>query len=195
MLIDFVYCAFRAYPQPLGQTMLLLSLCAVLLVHALRSYILMWQALSKVRRSLTATRPSERSSRLRRSIYELIACVALLPRIFGIPSMSRVRVDRKIPFSSEHRRLTLDVHFQEPQSSDEKRPIFVYVHGGAWRRGTSQTSPPLVDYLAARGWVVFSVQVSGPCLFFTFFELTVVANTDNSIVLSLRTRFRNKWST
>jgi acetyl esterase/lipase len=55
-------------------------------------------------------------------------------------------------------RLRLDVHRARAHRGPVPKPIFVYVHGGAWMIGHRRKQGlPLLQHLAARGWVCFSV--------------------------------------
>ena len=129
---------------------------------------------SSLQRVVVATRRSHRlalTQRMRIDFAHLMHCYLL-------------STERNIPFSNAHRRLTLDVHWI-PQSGDEpKRPVLLHVHGGGWSTGNSQMSPPLVDYLAARGWIVFSVQVEFLFSFFSLFSFTIVLLCFSFLLLS-----------
>lgn len=62
-----------------------------------------------------------------------------------------------LPFHGEGRAvLRLDVHRTEGPAS--RRPVLIYVHGGAWVIGQRQYQGlPLMQHLASRGWVCFSI--------------------------------------
>lgn len=62
-----------------------------------------------------------------------------------------------LPFHQEGRAvLRLDVHRTDDPPSG--RPVLVYVHGGGWIIGQRQYQGlPLMQHLASRGWVCFSV--------------------------------------
>src|SRR3546814_8812667 len=60
---------------------------------------------------------------------------------------------RNIPFAPYGRRGMLDVYTSEvtPESG---APVLLQVHGGAWTIGTKdQQGIPLMQHLAAKGWV------------------------------------------
>jgi acetyl esterase/lipase len=55
------------------------------------------------------------------------------------------------------RRLKLDVYLPD-EPSDGLRPAVIQVHGGAWVIGTRREQAiPLLNHLAANGWVAFSI--------------------------------------
>ncbi len=68
-----------------------------------------------------------------------------------------VRVTRDLCFWQQGRaRLTLDV--RAPREAPVRAPTLVYVHGGGWVLGQRRyQGVPLMDHLAALGWVCFSV--------------------------------------
>lgn len=66
----------------------------------------------------------------------------------------RVRVERDIPYADEAgRRHTLDIY--RPADHDPDRaPVLLWVHGGGWVVGNKrQQGQPLLNHMAARGWV------------------------------------------
>jgi acetyl esterase/lipase len=65
----------------------------------------------------------------------------------------RVRVTRDIPYASEAgRRNQLDVY--SPRVAVHEAPVLLQVHGGGWVIGNKREQAlPLMNYLAARGWV------------------------------------------
>ncbi len=69
----------------------------------------------------------------------------------------RVVRDFNVDFHREGKtRLRLDVH--RPRAAGVRGPTLVYVHGGGWVIGhRDRQGLPLMQYLAARGWVGFSV--------------------------------------
>jgi acetyl esterase/lipase len=74
----------------------------------------------------------------------------LLPFLLRDP---RVQVTRDIPYAPEAgRRGQLDVHV--PRAGSRSAPVLLQVHGGAWVMGDKrQQGLPLMNHLAARGWV------------------------------------------
>src|SRR5690348_12184364 len=62
-----------------------------------------------------------------------------------------------------YRPLLLDVYRQAAGGSGHPRPLVVYIHGGGWRHGDSRTTgaftnfPRVLASLAARGYVVASI--------------------------------------
>jgi acetyl esterase/lipase len=74
----------------------------------------------------------------------------LLPFLLRDP---RVRVTRDIPYAPEAgRRGQLDVYV--PRAGAQNAPLLLQVHGGAWVIGDKrQQGLPLMNHLAARGWV------------------------------------------
>src|SRR5262249_31206749 len=68
---------------------------------------------------------------------------------------SRVVCTRRVLFHGE---LELDVHCARNRDASKKAPTLVYVHGGGWVIGQRRYQGlPLMQHLAARGWVCFSV--------------------------------------
>ncbi|WP_134739010.1 alpha/beta hydrolase [Nocardioides sp. 503] len=70
---------------------------------------------------------------------------------------AQVRVERDIAYNDHGRRGRLDVY--SPASSPvEGAPVLLQVHGGAWTIGTKeQQGIPLMQHLAAKGWVCVAV--------------------------------------
>ncbi|GAA5156774.1 alpha/beta hydrolase [Nocardioides marinquilinus] len=68
-----------------------------------------------------------------------------------------VRVERDIAYADHGRRGLLDVYRPADGVAgfpDGKAPVLLQVHGGAWTMGTKdQQGIPLMQHLAARGWV------------------------------------------
>ena len=69
-----------------------------------------------------------------------------------------VQVVRNIQYSTIDPRLVVDIYFRPMKHSRAPRPVLLYVHGGAWVQGSKLYTPPLVTYLAARGFVCASAQ-------------------------------------
>lgn len=70
-----------------------------------------------------------------------------------------VRRERNVVFHrEEHRILRLDVYRARSDTGDEGKPAVVQVHGGGWILGSRQEQGiPLLNHLAANGWVGFNV--------------------------------------
>jgi acetyl esterase/lipase len=69
-----------------------------------------------------------------------------------------VRVDKDIPYAPEHgRRGLLDIY--RPADGDlSGAPVLLQVHGGGWSYGTKESQGvPLMQHLAAKGWVCVSI--------------------------------------
>jgi acetyl esterase/lipase len=68
-----------------------------------------------------------------------------------------VRRVRNVAFH-EHDGVRLELDVVTPRETPKGAPTFVYVHGGGWVIGQRQYQGlPLMQHLAARGWVCFSV--------------------------------------
>ncbi len=78
----------------------------------------------------------------------------VLPLMSGA---SRRRVTRNVPYlEGRGWRNTLDVY--QPLEDGSRRPVIVQIHGGGWVTGTKNDQAiPLLNHLAATGWVGFSV--------------------------------------
>jgi acetyl esterase/lipase len=69
---------------------------------------------------------------------------------------SAIRVDRNVSYGEAGGRNTLDVY--RPAEDVEDAPVLLQVHGGAWMVGTKdQQGIPLMQHLAARGWVCVAI--------------------------------------
>ncbi|PRP84760.1 esterase LipO [Planoprotostelium fungivorum] len=62
----------------------------------------------------------------------------------------------EVPKKDRHM-LTLDVITPSSCSSNSRRPVFVFVHGGAWYMGSKRNPYPLLRSIAQEGWIVVSV--------------------------------------
>ncbi len=83
--------------------------------------------------------------------------VPLLAKVFPLVTRRRgVRVRRNITFARvAGRRLRLDVY--QPKAPGERRPAILQIHGGAWVLGDKREQGiPLLQHLAANGWVGFN---------------------------------------
>lgn len=103
-----------------------------------------------------------RATRLPRLARELFRLLVVAPHLFHDDVVS---IERDVRYADYDDRLVLDVYRRRRSSSSSssstssnKRPIVLYVHGGAWIHGTKAHSPPMLSYLAARGFVCFSAQ-------------------------------------
>ena len=69
-----------------------------------------------------------------------------------------VEVERGIVFhSEERRRVRLDI-YRSREGSGERLPAVIQVHGGGWILGSrSEQGIPLLNHLAANGWIGFNV--------------------------------------
>lgn len=68
-----------------------------------------------------------------------------------------VEVHRDVPFAPYGKRGLLDV-FTSTTTPASGAPVLLHVHGGAWTIGTKeQQGQPLMEHLAAKGWVCVSV--------------------------------------
>jgi acetyl esterase/lipase len=134
----------------LGQLFVtLLALAAIALAR------LAWQALAsarRVREALAELEPpeDERRSRFPTS-HLLVPPLMLWPR--------GVRRLRGVEYARHGRKsLRLDVYMPAEPPADELRPAIVQVHGGGWIAGTRhEQGIPLLNHLAAHGWVGFNV--------------------------------------
>lgn len=79
---------------------------------------------------------------------------AVVPTINGA---SRRRVTRNVAYMEDRgRRNALDVY--RPLTDEAKLPVIVQVHGGGWVLGSkNDQGVPLLNHLAASGWVGYSV--------------------------------------
>ena len=74
--------------------------------------------------------------------------------LFGV-SAGDVLVDEHVYDVVDGENLTLDLY--RPTSGFGSRPVVVVIHGGGWTNGTKREFPQLSRYLAARGYVVASI--------------------------------------
>ncbi|KAF9200835.1 hypothetical protein BGZ49_008929 [Haplosporangium sp. Z 27] len=54
-------------------------------------------------------------------------------------------------------KMALDVFRPNSVEGGDDRPVFVYIHGGAWTKGDKWLTGPIVEELIARKWVVVSI--------------------------------------
>ena len=74
--------------------------------------------------------------------------------LFGV-SAGEVLVDEHVYDVVDGENLTLDLY--RPMFGVESRPVVMVIHGGGWTDGTKREFPQLNQYLAARGYVVASI--------------------------------------
>lgn len=68
-----------------------------------------------------------------------------------------IRVERNIPFADYGRRGMLDI-YRPAEGQLDKAPVLLQVHGGGWTIGTKeQQGIPLMQHLAAKGWVCVAI--------------------------------------
>jgi acetyl esterase/lipase len=127
---------------------------AALGLWALRLAALAWQSLTSARAVREALADLEPPDDEERSDFPLSHL--LLPPLMLWPR--GVRHHRGVEFAREgDRPLLLDVY--EPRAPWlQSRPAIVQVHGGGWIVGTrSEQGIPLLNHLAAHGWVGFNI--------------------------------------
>ncbi len=74
--------------------------------------------------------------------------------LFGV-SAGDVLVDEHVYDVVDGENLTLDLY--RPTSGVESQPVVMIIHGGGWTDGTKREFPQLSRYLAARGYIVASI--------------------------------------
>ena len=80
--------------------------------------------------------------------------IVLSDLFFGVPT-GEVLVDEHVYAVSGGEKLTLDLY--RPMVGLEPRPVVIVIHGGGWIAGTKREFPKLNRYLAARGYIVASI--------------------------------------
>ncbi len=146
-MLSLRWSAFGALASTLGIVVLALFVAAELMMLWLT-----WRAFGSargVRESLADLEPGGSSFPASHLLFP--------PLMFFARS---VRVQRGVVFATRDRkRLRLDVY--EPRDeppSDGLRPAVIQVHGGGWIVGTrSEQGIPLLNHLAAHGWVGFNI--------------------------------------
>ena len=70
-----------------------------------------------------------------------------------------VTVHRNLEYAPHGKRGMLDIYLPaDPEARVEKAPVLLQVHGGGWTIGTKdQQGIPLMQYLAAKGWVCVAI--------------------------------------
>ena len=74
--------------------------------------------------------------------------------LFGV-SADDVLVEEHVYDVVDGENLALDLY--QPTSGFESRPVVMVIHGGGWTDGTKREFPQLSRYLAARGYIVASI--------------------------------------
>ncbi len=73
----------------------------------------------------------------------------------GVRRITDVAYGASLP-GDKGRRNLLDIYL--PEASGERRPVLLQIHGGAWIIGDKREQAlPLMNHLASRGWVCFSI--------------------------------------
>ena len=80
--------------------------------------------------------------------------VVVYDLLFGV-SAGEVLVDEHVYDVVDGQNLTLDLY--RPTFGVESRPVVIVIHGGGWTDGTKREFPQLSRYLAARGYIVASI--------------------------------------
>lgn len=128
-----------------------LAIAAVLLLIEARFAWEAWRSGRVIERELREEIPGEPpDSRFPRSHLWLPALTLVAP------SVAR---ERGVVFHREEGRiLRLDVYRARSTARTEERPAVIQVHGGGWILGSRQEQGiPLLNHLAANGWVGFNV--------------------------------------
>ncbi len=69
-----------------------------------------------------------------------------------------VRVEKNIAYNDHGRRGMLDIYLPADGVPDGGAPVLLQVHGGGWTIGTKdQQGLPLMQHLAAKGWVCVAI--------------------------------------
>jgi acetyl esterase/lipase len=126
---------------------------------------LSWSGLVvSIRRSLRARRAVEGALREVLDPIDHEAFVASAPRLdwrqILLPIPVRHRGVERVPGVVYHQsgRLRLRLDVWRPRGGATGAPTLLYVHGGAWILGDRSTQGlPLMQHLAARGWVCFGI--------------------------------------
>ncbi len=126
-----------------------LAVIAALTLVELHFAFLAWRSAAAVREALADFPPEPDRLRFPRS-HLLLPALMLRSR--------RVRVERGIVYHREpRRRVRLDV-YRPAVASEEPRPAVIQVHGGGWILGSRlEQGIPLLNHLAANGWIGFNV--------------------------------------
>ena len=98
-------------------------------------------------------------------IFCLLAACGESPVIAADVPPAGTRVDRDVVYESvSGRELRLDLY--RPAESEERLPLVIWVHGGAWRSGSKDGANPAM-HLVERGYAVASVEyrLSGEAIF------------------------------
>ncbi|TNE48042.1 MAG: alpha/beta hydrolase [Deltaproteobacteria bacterium] len=77
------------------------------------------------------------------------------PLVLTFPGID---VTSAIPYSDEHPRLKLDIYRPKGTTENDRLPVLLQVHGGAWIVGKrSEQARPLMRLLAKKGWLCVSI--------------------------------------
>ena len=142
--------AFGLADGPVG-TIVVAVLCLLVLVESRFAY-LAWTTSRAIERELEEEIPGEApESRFPKS-HQWIPLLMLTAR--------SVKVERGVVFhSEERRRVRLDIYRHRAGVPEGKRlPAVIQVHGGGWILGSrSEQGIPLLNHMAANGWIGFNV--------------------------------------
>jgi acetyl esterase/lipase len=138
-------------------TIALTAVCVALLSLYVHAYVQMQRRIAHALKAAGIVAHVHAVEHHKRDMLrDFVHHVLLLPALFTrLPGRGIVVVERDIRFHHDHERLTLDV-FTAP--SRHRRPILLFFHGGSWRGGSKAMAPPLLHYLALRGWCCVSAQ-------------------------------------
>lgn len=75
------------------------------------------------------------------------------------PNIS-ITSDLNIQYKENDRDALLDVHYPANTKKDEKLPVIVWTHGGAWLSGDKANNTPYYKLLAAEGFTVIALNYS-----------------------------------
>jgi acetyl esterase/lipase len=80
-------------------------------------------------------------------------------RVFrSLRGRRRYRTLKDIPYGGLGRRNHLDIWRRKDLSPDERAPVLVQIHGGAWVMGSKDAQAlPLMSHLSERGWVCAAI--------------------------------------
>jgi acetyl esterase/lipase len=131
--------------------LVVLALLGIDLLYELRLAWASWRSASAIERELERVPGEPAASRFPKS-HLFLPFLMLAPR--------GVRKERGVVYHRDGRlRLRLDVYRPAGSPADhEPRPAVVQVHGGGWIAGSRlEQGIPLLNHLAANGWVGFNI--------------------------------------
>eukprot|EP01112_Ceratiomyxa_fruticulosa_P002699 TRINITY_DN1287_c0_g2_i1.p1 TRINITY_DN1287_c0_g2~~TRINITY_DN1287_c0_g2_i1.p1 ORF type:complete len:431 (+),score=72.37 TRINITY_DN1287_c0_g2_i1:581-1873(+) len=73
----------------------------------------------------------------------------------------KVTLKKDIRYGPVKEQLLDVLYIEESNPKNQKRPVFLFVHGGAWSHfGNTKenTSAPLLYHMASKGWIVFTIE-------------------------------------